>query len=85
MNDISSFKNWMKHNVQNWFQPGRIPRYSNVMVSPNGKQLQLVMDLFGKGTVKPVIDKRFPLSEAAAAFDFLEQGHATGKVVLYID
>jgi len=34
------------------------------------------------GKVKPVIDKRYPLSEAAEAFRYLEEGHAQGKIVI---
>jgi len=51
-------------------------------VHPNGKQLQEVMDLVADGTLKAVIDRRFPLAEAVLAFQYLERGHATGKVIL---
>jgi NADPH:quinone reductase-like Zn-dependent oxidoreductase len=37
-----------------------------------------------KGHLKAVIDRVFPLSEAAQAQDYLAQGHSTGKVVLCI-
>jgi NADPH:quinone reductase-like Zn-dependent oxidoreductase len=39
-------------------------------------------DLIEAGKVTPVIDKRYPLREAAEALRYLEQGHARGKVVI---
>lgn len=44
-----------------------------------------VMDLVFSGALKPVIDKRFPLSEARAAQERLEQGRQMGKIILDID
>lgn len=34
------------------------------------------------GTVVPVIDRSYPLSEAAAAFRCVGEGHSKGKVVI---
>jgi NADPH:quinone reductase-like Zn-dependent oxidoreductase len=31
-----------------------------------------------------VIDRRYPLSETAEAIRYLEEGHATGKVVISV-
>ncbi|GAI14513.1 unnamed protein product, partial [marine sediment metagenome] len=48
---------------------------------PEGRLLHRYRD--GEaGKVKPVIDKRYPLSEAAEAFRYLEEGHAQGKIVI---
>lgn len=44
-----------------------------------------VMDLVFSGALKPVIDKRFHLSEARAAQKRLEQGQQMGKIILDID
>jgi len=43
-----------------------------------------VYDLVARGTAKPVVDKVFPLSEAAAAHEHLESGKQFGKVVFEI-
>ena len=36
------------------------------------------------GTVSPVLDRTFPLAEAAAAMTYLETEHARAKVVLTV-
>jgi NADPH:quinone reductase-like Zn-dependent oxidoreductase len=41
-------------------------------------------ELVEQGKVAPVIDRTFPLDDAAAAVDHLRQGHPRGKVVLAI-
>ena len=56
------------------------PRYSLIAVEPNGAQLQTVLNHVAAGEIRPVIDRTFPLAEAAAAHSYLEEGHATGKV-----
>jgi NADPH:quinone reductase-like Zn-dependent oxidoreductase len=35
--------------------------------------------------VTPVIDRRYPLAETAAALRYLETGHARGKVIVNVD
>jgi NADPH:quinone reductase-like Zn-dependent oxidoreductase len=47
-------------------------------------ELQTVMKLVAAGRLKPVIDRVFPLAEAAAAHTYLESGQQFGKVVLRI-
>jgi zinc-binding alcohol dehydrogenase/oxidoreductase len=41
-------------------------------------------DLVARGAAKPIVDRVFPLSEAAAAHEHLESGKQFGKVVLSI-
>ena len=54
-----------------------------VMWKPNKKEdLVFLKELFEAGKVVPVIDRRYPLSETAEAFRYLEEGHAQGKVVI---
>ena len=43
-----------------------------------------VYDLVASGRAKPVVDRVFPLSDAAAAHEHLEAGRQLGKVVLRI-
>lgn len=51
----------------------------------NQKDLVLLKDLMESGKVVPVIDRRYPLSQAAEAIRYLEEGHAQGKVVITIE
>jgi NADPH:quinone reductase-like Zn-dependent oxidoreductase len=52
---------------------------------PNKKEdLDFLKELFEAGKVKPVIDKCYPLSEVSKALQYLEEGHAKGKVVITI-
>src|SRR6267378_1153137 len=48
----------------------------------NQKDLTFLADLMESGKVTPVIDKRYKLSEFPQAIEYLEQGHARGKVVI---
>ncbi len=43
-----------------------------------------VLDLVTSGRARPVVDRVFPLEEAAAAHEYLERGDQLGKVVLSI-
>jgi NADPH:quinone reductase-like Zn-dependent oxidoreductase len=57
-----------------------------VMWKPNKKEdLVFLKELFEAGKVVPVIDRRYPLSETAEAFRYLEEGHAQGKVVITVE
>jgi NADPH:quinone reductase-like Zn-dependent oxidoreductase len=49
------------------------------------KDLGLIKELIEDGKVKPVIDRRYPLSEAAEALRYLGAGHARGKVVITME
>ena len=52
---------------------------------PNKKEdLQFLKELFEEGKVKPLIDRCYPLSDAAEALRYLETGQALGKVVLTV-
>ncbi len=48
------------------------------------KDLICLKDLLEAGKIVPVIDRRYPLSNAAEALRYLEEGHARGKVVLTV-
>jgi NADPH:quinone reductase-like Zn-dependent oxidoreductase len=50
----------------------------------NAPDLAVLADLMREGKVKPVIDRRYDLSEAAEAMRYLEKGHARGKIILTV-
>ena len=53
-----------------------------LVAKPSRNDLQLLRELIEAGRVTPVIDRTYPLSEAADAIRYLETGHARGKVVV---
>ncbi|MBB4907731.1 NAD(P)-dependent alcohol dehydrogenase [Actinophytocola algeriensis] len=49
---------------------------------PSTRNLDTLRELIEAGSVTPVIDRTYPLPEAAAAIRYLEEEHARAKVVL---
>ncbi len=50
--------------------------------SENAEDLLVLTELIEAGKVTPVIDRTFPLVDAAKAIRYVEEGHARGKVVV---
>jgi NADPH:quinone reductase-like Zn-dependent oxidoreductase len=59
-------------------------KFGNLLVKPNQADLLVLKELCETGKVRPVIDRRFPLSEVPAAVRYIEDGHARGKVVVTV-
>ena len=57
----------------------------NMLVKPNKDDLVFLKELIEAGKVVPTIDRRWPLSEFAEAFRYLEEGHAQGKIVIVVE
>jgi NADPH:quinone reductase-like Zn-dependent oxidoreductase len=54
-------------------------------ISKSGrKDLELLGELLGTGTVTPVVERTYALGEAADAFRYLGEGHARGKLVVAV-
>ena len=51
----------------------------------NQGDLVFLSQLLASGKVVPVIDRRYPLSDAAEALHYLGEGHAQGKVVITVE
>lgn len=51
----------------------------------NQKDLVFIKELIEAGKVRPVIDRRYPLSEVLEAFRYYDNGHARGKVVIAME
>lgn len=62
-------------------------KQKSVMFIAKGSQsdLTLIGELIASGKVKPVIEKIYPLSEAAEAVRHVEAGHARGKVLIRVE
>jgi NADPH:quinone reductase-like Zn-dependent oxidoreductase len=50
----------------------------------NKEDLVVLQELLEAGTVTPVIDKRYELSEVPEALRYLGEGHARGKIVVTV-
>jgi NADPH:quinone reductase-like Zn-dependent oxidoreductase len=51
---------------------------------PSTATLERTADLIASAQVKPLIDRTFPLEEAAAALRYVETEHARAKVVITV-
>jgi NADPH:quinone reductase-like Zn-dependent oxidoreductase len=60
-------------------------KYGFFICTPTQEDLAFVKELLEAGKVKPVIDRRYPLPEAAEALRYMGEGHIRGKVVITID
>lgn len=56
-----------------------------MMADANNKDLTLLAEMVASGKMKPVIDRTYKLSEVPEAIQYLEQGHARGKVVISVE
>ena len=54
----------------------------SMLAKENRADLAFLRELIEAGTVKPVIDRRYPLAELPDAIRYLEEGHARGKIVI---
>lgn len=59
-------------------------RFRALMAKPDPADLAFVSGLLEAGKVVPVIERRYPLLEAAEALRYLGQGHARGKLVVVV-
>jgi NADPH:quinone reductase-like Zn-dependent oxidoreductase len=57
-------------------------RLGTFVNSENHEDLIVLTGLIESGAVTPVVDRRFPLSEAPKAIQYLIDGHARGKLVI---
>ena len=60
-------------------------KMGNLMHKPNTKDLVFMKELLEAGKVVPVIDRRYMLREVPEAIQYLEEGHAKGKVVITVE
>lgn len=54
------------------------------MTNTNTENLTRLSQLVEEGAVKPLIDKVFPLAEAKEAFEYSQNGHPKGKVIIKV-
>lgn len=59
-------------------------KLGNFLCKSDQKDLTTLAKLLEAGKLVPVVDKRYPLAQAAEALRYLEQGHPAGKVVVTV-
>jgi NADPH:quinone reductase-like Zn-dependent oxidoreductase len=57
-------------------------RYSFFFMRASGTQLASLAALYDDGTLRPVLDRAFPFDRTLDAMAYVEQGKATGKIVV---
>ena len=55
-----------------------------LMAKDSTADLQAIADLMAQGAIVPVIDRAFPLAQAAEAIDYVHAAGPAGKVVLTV-
>ena len=63
---------------------GKSQKVKFFVAKMNKEDLAVMAELMASGKVKPVIDRRFSLSEVPEALRYLGEGHARGKIVISI-
>ena len=58
--------------------------FHSFFMQPNGAQLAEMAALITDGTIRPVLDRSFPLDEVAAAYDYARTGGPNGKVAVAV-
>ena len=61
------------------------PKLCSLLNSENAADLHTLTALIEAGKVIPFIDRSYPLSDAPAAVQSMQDGHVRGKVVINID
>jgi NADPH:quinone reductase-like Zn-dependent oxidoreductase len=59
--------------------------YEYMVMQASGTQLTQIAELLDTQKIRPLVDKVFKLRDIRAAFEYLEAGHAVGKVVIEME
>jgi len=59
-----------------------IARLRSIFVQPNGRDLAVLGEMAASGSLRPIIERRLPLSDGADAHRLSEAGHVRGKITV---
>lgn len=65
-----------------WMSMAGSKKMTGLAAKPNRKDLTFMKELLEAGKVSPVIDRCYPFQEIPEALNYLEEGHARGKIVI---
>ena len=65
-----------------WILKTENKKIGSFLAKINQKDLAIMRELLASGKVKPVIDRRYRLSDTAEALRYIGEGHAQGKIVI---
>jgi NADPH:quinone reductase-like Zn-dependent oxidoreductase len=68
--------------IYSWFVP---QKFSFMLARLTPADLEVMRAMMEAGKVKPLIDRRYALSDTPAAISYVEAGHARGKVVIAVE
>jgi NADPH:quinone reductase-like Zn-dependent oxidoreductase len=57
-------------------------KFERYVTEANEADLRFLSELMAAGKVKPLVDKTYPMHEAAEALRYFEEGHSRGKIVI---
>jgi NADPH:quinone reductase-like Zn-dependent oxidoreductase len=67
-----------------WILKTEKKKIGSFLAKINKKDLAQMKGLLASGTVKPVIERRYPLSDTADALRYIGEGHAQGKIIITV-
>ena len=67
-----------------WTSIGRGKKVKGGVAMEDPARMRFIAELVTAGTLKPVIDRSYPLERIADAFRYVEQGHKKGNVVVTV-
>ena len=59
-------------------------KLGSLIASENAQDLGTLAELIKTGSIKPVIDRSYPLAETATAIRYLLDGHTAGKIIIVV-
>lgn len=68
-----------------WLMSFGSKKMRSIAAKSNKNDLEFLVKLIEDGKIKSVIERRYPLDKAADAMRYLSEGHASGKVVIYVE
>ena len=70
--------------LMSWVSMTGRQKMAPLLSEPNQEDLAVLKAMVEGGKVKPIIDRRYTLSEVPEAIRYLEENHARGKVVITV-